>query len=107
MLMSKPVRTIQPSDKLAVALEAMVKHDIGATVAVENAKPVGIITERDITRLLVKEHDLLQKPVKEAMSKPLVTTTPTITVQLAFETMRRRLLGTQPTLTHVPPITVL
>ncbi len=86
-IMSKPVRTIRPDDKLAVALETMVKHDVGAVVVTESAKPIGIITERDITRLLVKEHDVLQKPVKEVMSKPLVTATPTMTVQLAFETM--------------------
>lgn len=97
-IMSKPARTVGASDRLSDALELMVKHDIGAVIVVENSKPIGIITERDVTRTILKENDILQKRVSALISKPLITATPKMPVQEAFELMLKNKIRRLPVL---------
>jgi CBS domain-containing protein len=85
--MSSPVTTIDSDSTLDVAAQLMVQHDIGSVIVVENKNPVGIVTERDITKQVIKGKDVLKKPIKQVMSKPLVTATPSMSIQDALELM--------------------
>jgi CBS domain-containing protein len=69
------------------AAQIMVQHDIGSVVVVEGKKPVGIITERDITKQVIKGEGVLKNAVKNVMTKALVTAPPNMSVQEAFELM--------------------
>lgn len=59
--------------------KVMLDNNIGSVVIIEddnneNRKPVGIITERDLVRILGSMQLInLQVPIKEIMSKPVVT----------------------------------
>jgi CBS domain-containing protein len=86
-VMSKPVRTVEPNEKLSGALEEMYKHDIGNVVVVEEQKLVGIVTERDIVRRILKDSRVLQERVNQLMSGPVITASPDVTVQEALEIM--------------------
>ncbi len=86
-VMSKPVRTVQPDEKLSAALAVMGKYDIGSVVVAEGQNPVGILTERDVVRQILKGSLVLQEPVKQVMSKPVITATPDTSVQEAIELM--------------------
>ena len=86
-VMSSPVTTMKASDALAVAAKKMVKQNIGSVVVLEGREPVGIITERDITRQVVKGNSVLKKSAKKTMSKLRVTASPQMSVQQAFELM--------------------
>ena len=86
-VMSSPVKTIDASDTVGTAAEIMVKNEIGAVIVLEGKNPVGIITERDIVKQVVRANDALEKPVKQQFSKPLVTGRSNTTIQEAFETM--------------------
>ena len=86
-VMSSPVTTMDSNGTLGDAAQLMIQHDIGSVVVVEGKNPVGIITERDITKQVVKGTDVLKKRVKEVMSKPLLTAPPSLAVQDAFELM--------------------
>jgi len=86
-VMSSPVTTMKASDPLAVAAKKMVKQNIGSVVVLEGREPVGIITERDITRQVVKGNSVLKKSAKKTMSKFRVTASPQMSVQQAFELM--------------------
>ena len=86
-VMSSPVTTMKASDALAVAAKKMVKQNIGSVVVLEGKEPVGIITERDITRQVVKGNSVLKKSAKKTMSKLRVTASPQMSVQQAFELM--------------------
>ena len=44
------VRTIPPDRTIAGAVSQLVEHNIGSLVVVEDERPVGIVTERDILR---------------------------------------------------------
>jgi CBS domain-containing protein len=85
--MSKPVTTIKPTELLTVAAKKMVRLNIGSVVIVEGKKPVGIITERDVTRQVVKGSKGLKVAVSKVMSKLSATASPSTSVQQAFELM--------------------
>jgi len=89
-VMSKPVRTVESNEKLSAALEVMDKHDIGNVVVVEEQKLVGIMTERDVVRRILKDPQLLQEHVKQVMSKPVITASPDDTLQEALEIMLKK-----------------
>jgi CBS domain-containing protein len=89
-VMSKPVRTVKPDEKLSEALAVMDRNSVGSVVVLEGEKPIGIITERDVIRQILKRTEILQEPVSQVMSKPLITGTPDMLVQDAVRLMLER-----------------
>lgn len=89
-LMTVGVVTVTPEDTVETALRRMIDHDIGAVVVVEGSSPVGVFTERDVTRRVLTDRDLLARPVREVMSAPVVTTEPDAEIVFVFETMNER-----------------
>jgi CBS domain-containing protein len=85
--MSSPVITMESNANLASAAQTMVQHNIGSIVLTEGKKPVGIITERDITKQVIKGGGVLKEPVLKVMTKALVTAAPNMLIQEAFELM--------------------
>jgi CBS domain-containing protein len=86
-VMTSPVTTMESNGTVAAAANIMVKHDFGSIVVVEGKKPVGIITERDITKQVIKGERVLKETVKNVMTKKLVTAPPNMPIQEAFELM--------------------
>ena len=76
ILRSKPdqvIHTIEPSATMREALEKMAYHDIGALVVVDDAKIVGIVTERDYARKCVLlGRESRDTAVRELMSWPVL-----------------------------------
>ncbi len=79
-VMRRPVVTVGPRDTVWQALEVMISTRIGAVVVAEGERPVGILTESDVVRLLVDRGigvvELLSVPVESVMSRPVVTCSP-------------------------------
>jgi CBS domain-containing protein len=86
-IMTTKVVTVDISERVEEALRLMVKFDIGSVVVVDKQKPVGIITERDVTRAALRGDSLLRLPVRSLMSRPLQTTTPNMEIWRTFELM--------------------
>jgi CBS domain-containing protein len=86
-VMSKPVRTVKPDEKLSAAMVIMDKYSIGSVVVVEGENPVGIITERDVIRQVLKGTQVVQEPVRQVMAKPLITGAPDMLIQDAVDLM--------------------
>ena len=86
-IMTTKVVAVDISERVEEALRLMVKFDIGSVVVVDKQRPVGIITERDITRAALRGDSLLRLPVRSLMSRPLQTTTPTAEIWRTFEIM--------------------
>ncbi len=88
--MTKTPVTIKPETPVRKALQLMIKKDIGSLIVVKSGKPVGMITERDITRRSLrptKAKGVYDNPVSRFMSRPVVTAPPSTPVWEAFETM--------------------
>jgi len=52
----KPVIGLTPADSLDLAVTLMMDHHIGSLVVTENDKLVGILSERDLLRILHEKH---------------------------------------------------
>ena len=76
-LMKQNVQTDFEDQNIMSACNIMHANDIGSVIIVtrnEDRTPVGIITERDIVRILGKLNpDLLNTPLNMLMSRPLIT----------------------------------
>jgi CBS domain-containing protein len=85
--MTVQVEIAKPKELLKHALKRMVNRNIGSLVVVEAGNPVGIITERDISRCVAKGSKALRIQVKNLMSSPLITVTRSATIQDAVRVM--------------------
>jgi len=82
------VITVKKEATVEEAVELMNKYEIGSLVVVENGKPVGIITERDLLkRVLPKSEVLRNMKVMEIMSTPLISVEPKVQIEEAAKLM--------------------
>ncbi len=87
-IMRSDVKTARPDDSVKGVVEKMNRFDIGSIVVVQERRPVGIITERDILQKVV-EHCLDPSlcKAKEIMTTPVVTTKQDLTIEEAADLM--------------------
>ncbi len=93
-LMTKNPAACTPDTGLQDVATMMVEHDCGAIPVVENApdgKPVGIITDRDITvRTVAVGKNPLQQRAADVMTHASVTVRPNDSVERAAELMEEK-----------------
>ncbi|MEM4733292.1 MAG: CBS domain-containing protein, partial [Candidatus Bathyarchaeia archaeon] len=85
-----PALTVKPTDSVSNIARMMTKKDVGAVIVVDNEKPVGILTEKDIiSRVITMRKDPDKTLVKDVMSAPLITIDIKQTANMALELMKR------------------
>lgn len=93
-LMNPKVQTDFEDQNIKSSCNIMLASDIGCVIIVTHNKeptPVGIITERDVVRILGKLNpDLLQTPLRELMSRPLITIEQTASINDATKLMNNK-----------------
>ncbi|NJE08669.1 CBS domain-containing protein [Thermococcus sp. M39] len=72
--MTKKLVGVSPEDTVQEACRIMVKFDIGSLVVVENDRVIGFFTKSDIIRRVIVPGLPYTTPVKEIMSRDLITT---------------------------------
>jgi len=70
---SSEVVTADPTETIAVVVDKMDLHDVGAVVVVEDRKVVGIVTDRDVALSLGRASVQSDAPVSQIMTKPVLT----------------------------------
>lgn len=86
-IMTRDVVTVTPDDTVETAVRVMIDHEIGSVVVVEKDAPLGLFTERDLTRKILETPDLLHLRVGDVMSSPVVSTEPGVEIVEAFDLM--------------------
>ncbi len=86
-IMSRKVETVKSKQPLKLALKKMVTKNIGSVVVVDAAKPLGIVTERDISRCVAKGLKNLNGQVAHVMTKKLIVASPHTSIQAAVGLM--------------------
>jgi CBS domain-containing protein len=86
-VMTSDVESVTPDELVRVAIGRMLERDIGSVVVVDEGTPVGVFTERDITRRVLVDDRLLDRPVADVMSGPPVTVEAATEVVQAFDLM--------------------
>jgi CBS domain-containing protein len=92
--MTRNVKMETENQNIHAVCKAMNENNIGSIIIValgSSIKPVGIITERDIVRIIGKLNPvLLHVPIRDLMSKPLITLSPEGTIKDALQTMQQK-----------------
>ena len=90
-VMSSPAVTVEENASANKVAELMVKHEYGCIiVTTKQAKPMGIITERDlVVRVLAKNAKPDTVRAKGVMTSPLMTIEPDATISEAAKRMSK------------------
>ena len=86
-IMTKDVITIDPDSEITKAVNLMRDNRISCVIVVGGNSPIGIITERDIVKM-VADKESFEKPVSERMSHPLITAATKTLLNKALNIMR-------------------
>lgn len=86
-VMSKAVFTSDRGMSLGEVVAVMLEQAISCVVVAENGRAKGILTERDIARLVVDRRDVKSLPAEEVMSRPVITVDRCVPIHLAARTM--------------------
>ena len=98
-VMTKKVKSVGTNQPLIEAIQLMNKFDIGSIIVIQRAKPVGIITDRDVIRnIALSQLDPVNLKAKDLMSKPLVTIDENATIEEAAHIMVRKKIKRLPVL---------
>ena len=93
--MSKKMITAKVNSTVHSVCRSMYDNNVGSVVVVKPTMggivPVGIITERDVVKIIGSmELFSPEVPIRQFMSSPLVTGTPSMTLSKAMEIMSKK-----------------
>jgi CBS domain-containing protein len=90
-VMSSPVITVRKGESAMRVAKLMIDNGIGSVVVVDEEKrPIGIITERDIVKMLASGgFDPERTRAEDIMSQPLRAISPELGIEEAAKLMRR------------------
>ncbi len=93
-IVNKDVKVIEQEQNIFDVSKVMIDNNVGSVVIIdhnENRNPVGIVTERDVVRI-VSTFSLadLEVPVRKLMSSPLITLSHNASVLDAMKLMYER-----------------
>ncbi|HYB42440.1 MAG TPA: CBS domain-containing protein [Candidatus Methylomirabilis sp.] len=95
------VITVQPEHTVRQAVELLARHNIGALVVVDvTARPVGIVSERDIVRAAATDERLFAEPIASLMTRNLVIGLPHDDLTSVAHTMTERRIRHLPVIEH-------
>ncbi|MGD0425026.1 MAG: CBS domain-containing protein [Candidatus Bathyarchaeia archaeon] len=92
-IMTKNPITVDFDAPVRNALQTMIDRDIGSLIVLKHGNPVGIITERDVTRIslrLITGQNIYEDIVGRLMSSPIITVPPDAPIRQAVELMVTR-----------------
>lgn len=86
-VMTPHPRCVSPNDSIQNAARIMRDEDTGVVPVVENGRPVGVVTDRDIVVRAAAEDGQLNRPVRDIVTSNLVCATPGMSTGEAAELM--------------------
>ena len=100
-IMSANVKTATEEETIQTVCKSMYENQIGSIVVVKRTvdgiNPIGMRTERDIVRQIgSSELFVVQAPIRQIMSTPLVTIRPNSLIRDAIEIMRLKNISRLP-----------
>ncbi len=81
------VVTVGPEESVGEAVRRLADRNVGAVVVIDGDTVVGVISERDVVRQLAVDTEVLGLPVREVMTSPVTTCTPSTTTDALARTM--------------------
>lgn len=89
-IMTKNPLTVKKDDTVSKLAEEMTKKRVGSVIVLERDKPIGIITDTDLTkRIILPAKNSKTTTAGEIMSTPLVFVSPKDDYTVAIEKMKK------------------
>jgi CBS domain-containing protein len=89
-IMAKNVKTVRTDDSAHDAVVKMNKFDVGSVIVTNNNRAVGIITSKNILRIVESRLDASTVSAKDIMSSPLITIEPDASIEDAAKLMAQK-----------------
>jgi CBS domain-containing protein len=86
-IMSTEIVSVGPSATVAEAATLMGKQHVGSALVMDDARVVGIFTERDIVRALAADFDAAGHTVSDWMTEQPATVEPDLSARAALDRM--------------------
>ena len=87
--MSSPVITVDEETNVRDSATLMTDKGIGSLIILEDGKPVGIVTKRDMIKRVVSEcKDPCWTKIRDIMTSPVIITSKDVGILSAMRTMR-------------------
>ena len=86
-VMTPDPRCISPNDSITDAARIMRDEDTGAVPVVEDGRPIGILTDRDIVVRAVAEGGQINRPVRDIVTSGVLSASPDMSTREAAELM--------------------
>jgi CBS domain-containing protein len=86
-VMTPNPQTVSPHDSIQNAARIMRDSDTGAVPVVDNGRPIGIVTDRDIVVRAVADGGELSRPVGEIVTGSVVCASPEMSTREASQLM--------------------
>jgi CBS domain-containing protein len=87
---TRSVVTARPEETLAAVALRMQEHNVGTVVVVEERRPIGILTGRDLALALGAREVSRQAPVREVMTRHVLAIPEDTGIYTASQFMRER-----------------
>ncbi len=88
-IMSTTVETIETGEPLKAVAQRMRDNKISCVIVTDSNGPEGIITERDIVRLLAANLDFEETKAGKVMNTPLESIPPDLEIEEAIQRMKQ------------------
>jgi signal-transduction protein with cAMP-binding, CBS, and nucleotidyltransferase domain len=89
-VMTKGALSIKSSKNLQEAITIMADFDVGSLLVVDNGNATGIITSKDIIKVLTQDKELKKVKVKEVMQTPIIKINSIDTISSALLMMKEQ-----------------
>ena len=86
-VMTSNPRCVTPDDSIENAARIMRDEDTGVVPVVENGRPVGLVTDRDIVVRAVADGGQMNRPIREICTGAVVSATPEMSTREAAQLM--------------------
>jgi CBS domain-containing protein len=86
-VMTPNPRSVSPDDSIQSAARIMRDEDTGVVPVVENGRPIGLVTDRDIVVRAIADDGQVNRPVREIISGQVITARPDMSTREAAELM--------------------
>ena len=86
-VMTPNPRSVSPDDSIQSAARIMRDQDTGVVPVVENGRPIGLVTDRDIVVRAIAKDGQVNGPVREIISGQVITATPDMSTREAADLM--------------------
>ncbi len=92
-VMTVSLRTCSKFSQVIEAVLILKEEERGIVPVIEEGKPIGVVTDRDVVAGLATIDDLVTHPIAEIMTTKLVSVSPTTPLAQVVEILERESLG--------------